>query len=102
MFENVAEKFFIVVCVCMFFGFIYCFLGVIDKLDQYDETGTIIAIERLDRQILKIETTDGNIWEYGVDYDTPCDIGDEVVVTFKEYENANVYDDSIVKVKWVE
>ena len=97
---NRAEKCFTVVCVVLFFGFIYLFLGAVDKLDQYNTYGIVISIERLNEQIVRFETEDGNLWEYTFDLDEPIDIGDKARLTFKEYENDNIYDDSIVRVVW--
>ena len=71
---NRAEKFFVVGCAVIFFGFVYLFLGCIDKLDQHDTDVTVISIQRLDEQIVLFETTDGNVWEYSFDLEEPIDI----------------------------
>lgn len=99
---NRAERFLTIGCVVLFFGFIYFFLGCIDKLDQYEQDATVISIQRLDEQIVLFETTDGNVWEYTFDLDEPIDIGDKAELTFKEYEDLDETNDSIVKIKWVE
>lgn len=74
----------------------------IDKIDQYKETATIISIQRLDNAIVRVETEDGNLWELEADLQDNVEIGDKVVVTFKEFENADRYDDAIVDYEVVE
>jgi hypothetical protein len=93
----------------------------IDKIDQhketatvvdakplvkttYDSEGVVISVQALDEQVVTFETADGNTWEYMFDYDNDREIKpqDKAVLTFKEYENADVTDDEIVNVKWVE
>lgn len=71
----------------------------IDRIDQHKEEATVIAIQRLDEQVVTFETKDGNLWEYGLNLDEPIDIGDKVVLTFKEYENNIREDDKIVNIE---
>jgi hypothetical protein len=91
----------------------------IDKIDQhketatvvdakplvkttYDSEGVVISTKALDEQVVLFETADGNVWEYTFDYSKEIKPQDKAVLTFKEYENADVTDDKIVNVKWVE
>ena len=74
----------------------------IDKIDQHEETATVISIQRLDNAIVRVETEDGNLWEFETDLEDNIDIGDELVVTFKEFENADRYDDAIIDYEVVE
>lgn len=74
----------------------------IDRIDQHEETATVISIQRLDNAIVRVETEDNNLWEFETDLEDNIDIGDKVVVTFKEYENADRYDDAIVDYEVVE
>jgi hypothetical protein len=90
----------------------------IDKIDQhketatvidakplvkttYDSEGVVISVQALDEQVVTFETADGNTWEYMFDYDNDREIKpqDKAVLTFKEYENADVTDDEIVNLK---
>lgn len=74
----------------------------IDRIDQHEETATVVSIQRLDNAIVKVETADNNLWEFETDLQDNIDIGDKVVVTFKEYENADRYDDAIIDYEVVE
>jgi hypothetical protein len=91
----------------------------IDKIDQhketatvidakplvkttYDSEGVVISVQALDEQVVTFETADGNVWEYTFDYDREIKPQDKAELTFKEYENADVTDDKIVNIKWVE
>ena len=74
----------------------------IDHIDQHKETATVVSIQRLDNAIVRVETEDGNLWEFETDLDDNVEIGDKVVVTFKEFENADRYDDAIVDYEVVE
>lgn len=77
-------------------------LSTIDRIDQHEETATVISIQRLDNAIVRVETEDGNLWEFETDLEDNIDIGDKVIVTFKEFENADRYDDAIVDYEVVE
>lgn len=77
-------------------------LWCIDSIDQHEETATVISIQRLDNAIVRVETEDGNLWEFETDLEDNIDIGDELIVTFKEFENADRYDDEIVDYEVVE
>lgn len=99
---NRAERFLVVVGVVIFLGFIYCFLGVIDKLDQYKEDATVIRVERLDNQVVTFETESGNIFVEEFDYEDVIEPQSKAILTIKEYEDLNVENDRVIKVKWVE
>ena len=77
-------------------------LSTIDHIDQHKETATVISIQRLDNAIVRVETEDGNLWEFETDLQDNIEIGDKVRVTFKEFENADRYDDAIVDYEVVE
>ena len=68
----------------------------------YDSEGVVISVQALDEQVVTFETADGNVWKYTFDYDREIKPQDKAELTFKEYENADVEDDKIVGVKWVE
>lgn len=74
----------------------------IDKIDQHKETATVICVQRLDNAIVGVETADGHLWEFEADLEDNIEIGDEVVVTFKEFENADRLDDAIIDYEVVE
>lgn len=82
--------------------FVTSMLWFIDRIDRHEETATVISIQRLDNAIVRVETEDGNLWEFETDLEDNIDIGDKVIVTFKEYENADRYDDAIVDYEVVE
>jgi hypothetical protein len=88
--------------VILIIGAIALALSTIDRIDQHKETATVISIQRLDNAIVRVETADGNLWEFEADLQDNIEIGDKVVVTFKEYENADRYDDAIVDYEVVE
>lgn len=94
--------FFGIACGILFGLFIFGYLGAIDKLDQYKEEATVISVESLDEQIVTFETESGNIFVEYFDYEYEIHPQDKAVLVIKEYENANVADDRVVKVKWVE
>ena len=81
---------------------IYAMLWCIDRVDRHEETATVISIQRLDNAIVRVETEDSNLWEFETDLEDNIDIGDKVIVTFKEFENADRYDDAIVDYEVVE
>ena len=83
-------------------GAIALALSTLDRIDQHEETATVISIQRLDNAIVRVETEDGNLWEFETDLEDNIDIGDKVIVTFKEFENADRYDDAIVDYEVVE
>jgi len=76
--------------------------STLDRIDQHKETATVVSIQRLDNAIVRVETEDGNLWEFETDLDDNIEIGDKVVATFKEFENADRYDDEIVDYEVVE
>ena len=77
-------------------------LWCIDRVDRHEETATVVSIQRLDNAIVRVETEDNNLWEFETDLQDDIEIGDKLVVTFKEYENADRYDDAIVDYEVVE
>ena len=87
-------------------------LWCIDRIDRYDREAvvvdvkpldaTVVSTQALDEQIVLFETADGNVWEYTFNYDKEIKPQDKAVLTFKDWENADVEDDEIVDVKWVE
>lgn len=88
--------------VILIIGAIALALSTLDRIDQHEETATVISIQRLDNAIVRVETEDGNLWEFETDLQDNIDIGDKVIVTFKEFENADRYDDTIVDYEVVE
>ena len=88
--------------VILIIGAIALALSTLDRIDQHEETATVISIQRLDNAIVRVETEDNNLWEFEADLQDNIDIGDKVVVTFKEFENADRYDDAIVDYEVVE
>ena len=68
----------------------------LDRLDCHTETATVISIQRLDTAIVRVETADGNLWDFETDLQDNIDIGDIINVTFKEFENDIREDDMIV------
>ena len=99
---NKSEKFFAFACVVIFLGFIYGFLGCIDLLDQHKSNAVVVSVERLDEQIVTFETEDGNLFVEYFDYETTIEPQSKAVLTIKEYEDDNVNNDEVVKIKWVE
>lgn len=99
---NRSERFFAFACVVIFLGFIYCFLGCIDLLDQHKSNAVVVSVERLDEQVVTFETEDGNLFVEYFDYETIIEPQSKAVLTIKEYEDDNVNNDEVVKIKWVE
>lgn len=96
--EDLEGAFYVILII----GAIALALSTLDRIDQHEETATVISIQRLDNAIVRVETEDGNLWEFETDLQDNIDVGDKVVVTFKEYENADRYDDEIVDYEVVE
>lgn len=96
--EDLEGAFYVILII----GAIALALSTLDRIDQHEETATVISIQRLDNAIVRVETKDNNLWEFETDLEDNIDIGDELVVTFKEYENADRYDDEIVDYEVVE
>lgn len=96
--EDLEGAFYVILII----GAIALALSTLDRIDQHKETATVISIQRLDNAIVRVETEDGNLWEFETDLQDNIDVGDKVVVTFKEYENADRYDDEIVDYEVVE
>lgn len=96
--EDLEGAFYVILII----GAIALALSTIDRIDQHEETATVISIQRLDNAIVRVETEDGNLWEFETDLQDNIDIGDELVVTFKEFENADRYDDAIIDYEVVE
>ncbi len=97
-----AEVVLVVVSFLGFAMFVYGFLAVIDKLDQYKEEATVIKVERLDEQVVTFETESGNEFVECFDYEDTIEPQSKAILTIKEYEDSNVENDTVVKVKWVE
>lgn len=96
--EDLEGAFYVILII----GAIALALSTLDRIDQHEETATVVSIQRLDNAIVRVETEDNNLWEFETDLKDNIDIGDEVVVTFKEFENADRYDDEIVDYEVVE
>lgn len=96
--EDLEGAFYVILII----GAIALALSTLDRIDQHEETATVVSIQRLDNAIVRVETEDNNLWEFETDLKDNIDIGDEVVVTFKEFENADRYDDKIVDYEVVE
>lgn len=84
------------------YGVVGClvFVGVaflVDKIDQYKTTGIVNTIYQ--NEAIMFQTEDGNTWLVETDNTDNIECGDEYVLTFKEYENTNIYDDAIVNYK---
>lgn len=90
--DGLVAIFWIVVIVFGITSMLWC----IDRIDRHEETATVVSIQRLDNAIVRVKTEDNNLWEFEADLQDNIDIGDELIVTFKEYENADRYDDEIV------
>ena len=88
--------------VILIIGAIALAFSTLDHIDQHKEIATVISVQALDEQVVTFETADGNTWEHTFDYDREIKPQDKAELTFKEYENADVTDDKIVNVKWVE
>lgn len=96
--DDLVAIFWIAVIVFSITSMLWC----IDRIDQHEETATVVSIQRPDNAIVKVETADGNLWEFETDLQDNIDIGDKIVVTFKEFENADRYDDAIIDYEVVE
>lgn len=96
--EDLEGAFYVILII----GAIALALSTLDRIDQHKEIATVISVQALDEQVVLFETADGNVWEYTFDCDREIKPQDKAELTFKEYENANVTDDKIVNVKWVE
>lgn len=96
--DGLVTIFWIAVIVLTIVSMLWC----IDRIDRHEETATVISIQRLDNAIVRVKTEDNNLWEFETDLDDNIEIGDKVIVTFKEYENADRYDDAIVDYEVVE
>lgn len=96
--EDLEGAFYVILII----GAIALALSTLDRIDQHEETATVVSIQRLDNAIVRVETEDNNLWEFEADLQDNIDIGDKVIVTFKEYENADRYDDAIVDYEVVE
>ena len=97
-----AEVVLVVVSCIGFAVFAYFFLGVIDKIDQYKEEATVIKVERLDEQVVTFETESGNEFVECFDYEYTIEPQSKAILTIKDYEDGEVENDKVVKVKWVE
>lgn len=79
-------------------GFMALALVSVDEMRHENasrvEDSTVIAIQRLDEQMVTFETSDGNLWDYSFNLEKPIDIGDKAMLTFKG--------DEIVKVEMEE
>ena len=97
-----AEVVLVVVSFIGFAMFVYGYLAVIDKLDQYKEEATVIKVESLDEQVVTFETKGGNEFVEYFDYEYTIKPQSKAILTIKDYEDGNVENDKVVKVKWVE
>lgn len=106
--DGLVTIFWIAVIMLVIISMAWC----VDKIDRHDREATVIDVkplgatvlstQSLDEQIVTFETADGNTWEHTFDYDREIKPQDKAVLTFKEYEDADVTNDEIVAVKWVE
>ena len=96
--EDLEGAFYVILII----GAIALALSTLDRIDQHKETATVISVQALDRQVVTFETADGNTWEHTFDYDREIKPQNKAVLTFKEYEDADVTNDKIVNVKLVE
>ena len=96
--EDLEGAFYVILII----GAIALALSTLDRIDQHEETATVVSIQRLDNAIVRVETEDNNLWDFETDLKDNIEIGDKLVVTFKEYENADRYDDAIVDYEVVE
>ena len=69
-------------------------LMAIDKIDQRKEMGIVNTIYQ--NEAITFKTDDGNLWLVYTDDTDNIDCGDTYILTFKEFENTNPYDDAIV------
>jgi predicted transcriptional regulator len=99
---NRAERFLVVVSVFVGIVVFLFTASILDRLDQYKTTATVISVERLDEQVVTFETEKGDIFVEYFDYEDTIEPQAKAVLSIKEYENMNPHDDRVVKVKWVE
>lgn len=64
------------------------------------ESATVVSIQRLDTQIVRFETKDGNLWDTEFGLEDAIDIGDRAVLTFKENDTETREDDIIIDVQF--
>ena len=69
-------------------------LVAIDKIDQHKTEGIVNTVYQNEAIVFK--TDDGNLWIVETDDTDNVDCGDTYMLTFKEFENTNLYDDAIV------
>ena len=67
---------------------------VLDQLDRHSTNAKVFTV--YEDNGIEFITDDGNIWLVDTDDTTGVKVGDNYKVTFKEYENTNIYDDAIV------
>lgn len=99
---NRSEKFLVVVSVFVGIVVMLFVASVLDRLDQYKTTATVISVERLDEQVVTFETERGDIFVEYFDYEDIIEPQAKAVLYVKEYEDMNPHNDRVVKVKWVE
>ena len=99
---NRAEKFLVIVSVFVGIVVMIFVASVLDRIDQYKTTATVISVERLDEQVVTFETERGDVFVEYFDYEDTIEPQAKAVLYVKEYENMNPHDDRVVKVKWVE
>lgn len=76
------------------------FIGVIFAVDKLDQRKAIGEVNTIYQGVaIRFKTDDGNLWLVETDDTEGVECGDEYILTFKEYENTNIYDDAIVKYK---
>ena len=85
-----------------FVGFTLGYFACLDQLDRYTETATVIKVEPLDEQEVMFETESGNIFVECFDYEYEIKPQSKAILTIKDYEDGDVENDRVVKVKWVE
>ena len=66
-----------------------------DSSNRYNESATVVSIQRYDTQIVRFETSDGNLWDTEFTLDEPIDIGDNAVLTFEE-DNDNIIENNVI------
>lgn len=69
----------------------------VDKVDQRKTEATVYVVYQ--NEGVMFETEDGNTWLIETDDTENIDCGDKYILTFKMYENTNIYDDAIVDYK---
>lgn len=99
---NRAERFLVVVSVFVGVVVMIFVASVLDRLDQYKTTATVIGVERLDEQVVTFETERGDMFVEYFDYEDTIEPQTKAVLYVKEYEDMNPHNDRVVKVKWVE